>query len=137
MASNKLSNNRTLNTKLREIGKQEKTFFSTSTFTIIIIILFVFLLGVYLYRAYKDFQNKAKNREDEYAVIAQCPDYWEIVEDNKCRNTHFLGSCSNNVDNDIMDFSDEIFTNPKSGDYAKCQWAKGCNVEWRGVKKVC
>ena len=137
VSNNRSLNNRTLNTKLKTMGNSETTFFSTSTFVIIIVILFVFLLGVYLYRAYKDFQNKAKNRESEYSTLGQCPDYWEIVDDNKCRNTHLLSSCSNTVDSDTMDFSDEIFTHPKTGNYAKCKWAKGCNVEWTGIKKVC
>ena len=40
-----------------------KKFFDTSTFVIIIIILFISLFIVYTYRAYKTFQQKAKEEQ--------------------------------------------------------------------------
>jgi hypothetical protein len=36
-----------------------------------------------------------------------------------------------------MDFNDEIFLNNTTGNYAKCKWAKGCNVYWGNIDRLC
>jgi len=36
-----------------------------------------------------------------------------------------------------MDFSGVIFTNANTGNYAKCKWAKACNVSWSGIDRLC
>ena len=38
---------------------------------------------------------------------------------------------------DVIDFSSEVFTNANTGNYAKCRWAKGCNVSWGGIDRSC
>jgi len=36
-----------------------------------------------------------------------------------------------------MDFNSDVFTNVNSGNYAKCKWAKGCNVSWGSIDRLC
>ena len=124
-----MNNNRAMN--------NNKKFFDTSTFIIIIVVLFVSIFIIYTYRAYKTFQDKAKEELKSQSRPAKCPDYWEVGDGNVCKNVHLLGSCSNTVDNNQMSFDDEIFTHPRTGNYAKCKWAKGCNLEWQGVNNLC
>ena len=75
-----------------------------------------------MYKLTKTLKKALKNKE-KLSKPGKCPDYWEVEDNNVCKNTHLLGSCSNTVDNNEMDFSDEIFTHPRTGDYAKCKWA--------------
>ena len=120
-----------------KIMNKNKSFFDTSTFVIIIVILFVTIFIIYMYRSYKLFQEKAKEENKKYGRAGKCPDYWEIGEGDTCKNVHLLGSCSNTVDNNQMSFNDEIFKHPKTGNYAKCKWASGCNLEWQGIRNLC
>ena len=130
-----MNNNRAMNNN--RVMNNNKKFFDTSTFVIIIVVLFVSIFIIYTYRAYKTFQNKAKEEQKLQSRPAKCPDYWEVGDGNVCKNVHLLGSCSNTVDNNQMNFDDEIFTHPRTGNYAKCKWAKGCNLEWQGVNNLC
>ena len=67
---------------------------------------------------------------------SKCPDYWAVVDDNKCKNIHKIGECkSGDVDN-VMDFNDAIFQNSK-GMYYKCNWSKKCNAPWEGIDNLC
>ena len=86
-----MNNNRAMN--------NNKKFFDTSTFIIIIVVLFVSIFIIYTYRAYKTFQDKAKEELKSQSRPAKCPDYWEVGDGNVCKNVHLLGSCSNTVDN--------------------------------------
>ncbi len=108
-----------------------------STTTVIYIIGFLaFVLGcVYLYNYYKAF--KAKLMATQAQLVTNCPDYWESVGDKVCKNVNFLGSCANTTLSNTVDFSGEIFTNSNTGDYAKCKWAKECNMPWSGIDRIC
>ena len=114
-----------------------KSYFDTSTFIIVIIVIFLMLFITFTYKSYKEFQKKEKENKLNYGKPGKCPDYWEVGDDNMCKNVHLLGSCSNTIDNNVMNFDDEIFNHPKTGNYAKCKWAKGCNLEWAGINKLC
>tara|TARA_B100001250_G_scaffold386732_2_gene383513 strand:- start:218 stop:544 length:327 start_codon:yes stop_codon:yes gene_type:complete len=64
--------------------------------------------------------------------IGNCPDYWELVDepgDNPqkkvCNNIKELGTCNQND----IDFNAEAYKSRKK----KCDWAKGCNIEWDGI----
>ena len=48
-----------------------------------------------------------------------------------------LGSCSKTEGANVMDFGGEVFTNKNTGDYAKCKWAKSCNVSWGNIDRLC
>lgn len=67
---------------------------------------------------------------------SKCPDYWQNMGNNICRNTHKLGKCkAGNTDND-MDFSEPIFDGAR-GMYYKCNWSKQCRTAWEGIDNLC
>lgn len=110
--------------------------YSSSTVLIIVSILVLVGICIYLYNSYKDFKKKllATNATMAYTT---CPDYWDTIGNSKCQNSKSLGSCSKFPPSNIMDFSGEVFTNNNTGNYAKCKWAKACNIAWSGVDRLC
>ena len=105
--------------------------------TIMMVVGLLALAGIciYLYNNYKNLKNSIMPTAT--IPIAQCPDYWDSIGDKKCQNSKSLGSCSVTPGANIMDFSGEIFTNANTGNYAKCKWAKSCNVSWGGIDRLC
>lgn len=59
--------------------------------------------------------------------IGSCPDYWELtdVDGEVCSNVKELGTCNESN----INFKKEIYKSRKQ----KCNWAKGCNIEWDGI----
>lgn len=106
----------------------EKTFFKIKIAVIIIIII-----GYSIYIITKNLKKEKKEKFPK--IIAKCPDYWEIVDNNKCKNIKKIGKC-NIDDNSIMEFKDDIYKNRYSN-YFKCQWAKNCGVSWHGIDSKC
>ena len=71
--------------------------------------------------------------------IAKCPDYWEAVGGDKCKNTNKIGEClihDGTKDSDVMDFNLPIFKG-KKGMYYKCSWAQKCKAPWEGIGNLC
>ena len=100
-----------------------------------ILVFLILLLRYYnQYKAYVANENRKNVWKSKYA---ECPDYWEIIGKNKCRNVHQIGKCRNSEDNDVMDFNYDDFTNKKTGEYMKCRWAKQCNTPWEGLDHKC
>ena len=131
MASNKLNNNTSRN-------NSNSRLFTTGSFTIAIVVLFFVFLAIYIYRAYKDFQRKKTEELGDRTVFPECPDYWEKVGTDKCKNVlRVNGKCNTSVDNSIMDFDNEIFKNKKLGSKFKCKWARDCGVSWSGISSLC
>ena len=97
-----------------------------------IILSIVIGYGIYIIVKY----NK-KNKDKFNIEKAKCPDYWEVLDNDKCKNVKKLGECSNTDENNIMDFSDEMYKHPKNGDYFKCVWAKNCRISWQGIDLKC
>jgi hypothetical protein len=62
--------------------------------------------------------------------ISECPDYWESVGPNKCRNTLNVGKCPND---DVVDFNQPKYSGP-TGLAEKCKWASNCGLVWDGLK---
>lgn len=112
--------------------------FTTGSFIITIVVIFLVFLAIYIYRTYKDFQNKKKSELDSRLVISDCPDYWDKVGEFKCKNNlRVNGKCNTTVDNSVMDFDNEIFKNPKFGNKFKCKWARDCGITWSGINSLC
>jgi len=110
-------------------------YINTTIVIYVIGFLILVLMIVFFYNEYKKIKDEQKkNQKDTY--YAPCPDYWESVGNNKCMNSFKLGKCSLE-DNTVMDFNDEIFLNNATGNYAKCKWAKGCNVYWGNIDRLC
>ena len=113
-----------------------KETYSTSSIIIIVSLLGLVGIFIYLYNSYKAFKAKllATNITQIYA---SCPDYWDTISKDKCQNVNKLGSCSITNGANTMDFSGDIFTNANTGNYAKCKWAKACNIAWGNVDRLC
>ena len=114
---------------------RKQTYTSTTVFIIVGVLAFVGLC-IYLYNSYKAFKAKllATNATVAYTT---CPDYWDSIGKGQCQNSNSLGSCSTTPGANIMDFSGTIFTNNNTGNYAKCKWAKACNVAWSNIDRLC
>ena len=93
-------------------------------------IFFLIFLGIviaFLLQSSKQLQNFPPE-------LPGCPDYWENrfnpeSKENECFNTHNLGSCSTTTFN-APEYQGE------SGKKKKCEWAKGCNIEWDGITNM-
>lgn len=113
-------------------------FFTSSSFIIAIIVIFLVFMVIYIYRSYQSFKSQ---KDEELGIrmrISDCPDYWEKVGPKKCRNKLKVnGKCNLSLDNDTIDFDNDIFNNKKLGDKMKCRWAKDCNVVWSGINNLC
>ena len=104
-------------------------FFAVKVSTVIITIT-----GYIVYTLYT--QRKALSSKKPFPPFkSKCPDYWDIVDDTKCRNTKQIGKCLLGKNN-IMDFNESIFKG-KEGDYFKCRWAVKCQVPWEGIDTMC
>lgn len=99
---------------------------------LIIIVIILVLAGSFIYSKMK------KPQKPSMVLYPQCPDYWECVSANKCKNVHSLGACrlGNDPDN-IIDFNSDTFLNEITGNYMKCKWASDCGVSWEGINKLC
>ena len=127
-------NNTNANTNTKFI--RNKTY-STNKVIIIIGLLSVIFIIVYIYNNYTKIIASTLPTNTGSAIGATCPDYWDSIGNGKCQNTKKIGSCSKTDGADVMDFSSELFNNINIGNYAKCKWAKGCNVSWSGIDRTC
>ena len=96
-----------------------------------IIVGFLVDVGVSVYRS-----NELEKNTKFPPWPAECPDYWQNMGNNVCRNTQKIGDCKSGDGDNDMDFNEEIFKNAK-GMYYKCNWAKQCNVPWEGIDSLC
>ena len=112
-----------------------------SNIQIVIIILGIIIILwnlISFYNKYKAEQKKLREQASVKRQAAECPDYWDVVGKNKCKNVHRIGVCRRGEGvNNVIDFNNEIFTNPKSGQYRKCQWSQTCKAPWEGVDNIC
>lgn len=101
----------------------------------VIIAIIIMSVKLFIYSKWNQKQPAPKKLNIPYP---QCPDYWESISANKCKNVHKLGQCrlGNDPDNTI-DFNTRIFLNDVTGNYMKCKWATDCNVSWEGINKLC
>jgi hypothetical protein len=68
---------------------------------------------------------------------AKCPDYWQNLGDDKCKNTYKIGDCKAGTSDLVMDFGSQQIFEGARGMYYKCNWAKQCNVPWEGIDSIC
>lgn len=87
------------------------------TIAIVLFILLLLLIAVMM--------NNAKNNQAYPPELSACPDYWQILNDNKCQNVNALGNGSPN----IQDFTS---MNAKE----RCNWAKQYGIEWDGISNA-
>ena len=114
-----------------------KQTYSSSTVVIIISLLALVGICIYLYNSYKEFKARLLSANSAANAYTECPDYWDTIGNGKCQNVNSLGSCSKIKGANTMDFSGEVFTNTNTGNYAKCKWAKACNIAWGNIDRMC
>ena len=136
--NNNFNNNNNISNKKNNAKTTDNTnkpvkYLSGSTMIAIGAIVIIILIAVYLFKEFKKIRDGKKKDAEAKAEPADCPDYWELVN-GKCRNLHGIGKCGK--ENDI-DFNDPIFTNPSTGHYMKCRWAKDCGTQWEHISKLC
>jgi hypothetical protein len=105
-------------------------------FLLKIFVFIIFIVGYIIFKIYSIY--KSKQDKDFPPWSSECPDLWEVVGKNKCKNTKNLGNCSLKEDGStLMDFSKEALFTGEESDFYKCQWAKNCNVSWEGIDNLC
>ena len=92
----------------------------------VIIIATIILVALLFFIGFSLKKNKIEKKFPP--VLAECPDYWDSSDD-KCLNTHSLGSC--NLD-EPKDFKNNIYIGD-TGECEKYKWANNCNVSWDGI----
>jgi hypothetical protein len=103
--------------------------------TIFISILAFVIMSVKLFYDYTKLKNINSNTKFP-PWPSKCPDYWEVLDNNQCKNVYKIGDCKSIEADNIMDFSEPIFQGSK-GIYYKCNWANKCNIPWEGVDNIC
>ena len=97
------------------------------------IIIIGFCVKIFLnYKKYK----KLKENTIFPPWPSTCPDYWKVVEEDKCQNINKIGLCRTGDEDDMMDFSDARYKGGKGPSY-KCAWSKACKAPWEGVDSIC
>jgi hypothetical protein len=103
-----------------------------------LIVALVVILAMVSYYGYDEY--KASSEKPQFPpFVSKCPDYWDVVGENRCRNVNKLGIClhgDGTKDSDVMDFNLPIFEG-KKGMYYKCSWAQKCQVPWEGISNLC
>jgi hypothetical protein len=95
----------------------------------IILVVSLVIIGVLI--------NKRQSDVSYPPIVSECPDYFEVIGKNKCKNTHKLGRCKENGKiKNIYDFNTADFIGP-SGKKNKCRLANFCNLSWDGIDKLC
>ena len=96
---------------------------SQKTVFMIAVVLFILIMTVV-----GVLMTKSKAGMEYPPEVGICPDYWTLkgVDGEKvCSNIKDLGTC----DNKDINFNKDSYKSRKQ----KCNWAKGCNVEWDGI----
>lgn len=96
---------------------------------LVILIVSLIIIGVLIRRKQSDVKYPP--------IVSECPDYFEIIAPNKCKNTHKLGTCKKNgKTQEIFDFTSSRFSGP-TGKKNKCNAATFCGLSWDGIDKLC
>ena len=88
---------------------------------IVLFILIMSVVGVLM--------TKSKAEMEFPPEIGNCPDYFKLINtdgERICKNVKGLGTQGTGCQN-------VNFDNKHKTRKAKCQWAKGCGVEWDGI----
>ena len=90
---------------------------------IIILVILLIVIAILI--------KQGKDGEVYPPQIGECPDYWQKLQDGTCHNVQGLGnSCKS-----PMDFRSANYTGT-DWRQKRCQFAKGCGVEWDGITNV-
>tara|TARA_B100000674_G_scaffold124314_1_gene95308 strand:- start:1847 stop:2230 length:384 start_codon:yes stop_codon:yes gene_type:complete len=122
------------------------------TITATIVVIYVIVLIIVEMKAAYD--RYKENKELTFPPwTSQCPDYWQVVGPNKCKNTFNMGKpgiyqptdaggkvldegVSKSCNASTIEFTGEGWEGDKE-DINKCKWAKKCMVAWDGMDNKC
>jgi hypothetical protein len=107
---------------------------SSDTLVVALGIFVVIMIIAYTYNEFKEMQAVANKKNNKTNTSGECPDYWETVGDNTCRNVHKIGKCGHGND---VEFTNAMFTHPRTGEYMKCRWSRECDTPWEHISKLC
>lgn len=127
----KKNNNNNINNLLTN---EDYQYVSADTLIVVVGIFIVIIILIYAYRQYQRYKNILDQTTIEKKEPGSCPDYWLTVDNNTCRNEHKIGKCGLTAD---VAFTDKMFTNPRTGNYMKCRWAKECDTHWENISDLC
>lgn len=97
------------------------------------------IYGLIIFFMFSHYYGKYKNTKQKESVadwppeIDACPDYWEDIGNNRCKNILGLGKCYNKKDNNVMDFGKDYLKTKEQ----KCKWVKDCGISWEGIDISC
>jgi len=112
------------------------TYSNLHVVVIFVSVLIIVWVLVYTYNRFKTQKKKAKQQAK--IKPAECPDYWESLGNNRCKNIHNIGKCNlGDVGSNIADFSSDIYTHKRIGNTSKCEWSKTCESPWEGISNLC
>ena len=92
-----------------------------------VIVALITLIVMLLFVAYM--MKRAKKTAAWPPMISECPDYFEVVDSQKCFNVKNLGSCTST---EPIDFSGPKYQG-RAGLKQKKIWAQQCGVTWDGI----
>ncbi len=109
--------------------KLSKMYVTTNAFIQVLGGIIFIALFVYLFNQYRAYMKAERRKILDDRKPSICPDYWETVGPNKCRNVHKIGK----LDNVVMDFNQKQYTHKTRGKFNKKQWAKTYEIPWAGI----
>ena len=109
--------------------KLSKMYITTNAFIQVLGGIIFIALFIYLFNQYRAYMEAQRRKILDNRKPSMCPDYWEIVGPNKCRNVHKIGK----LDNVVMDFNQKQYIHKTIGKFEKKQWAKRYEIPWEGI----
>jgi uncharacterized membrane protein len=90
---------------------------------LVILISYLIVIGIAMY---------SSNKNKKYPpIIPKCPDYWDITNDNICKNTKRMGTCLDSKELTI-DLNNSKWKGA-TGMCSKYQFSNKCNIQWDGI----
>ena len=109
--------------------KSTKMYITTNAFIQVLGGIIFIALFVYLFNQYRAYMKAEKRKILDVHKPSICPDFWEIVGPNKCRNVRKIGE----LDNVVIDFNQKKFIHKTRGNFYKKHWAKTYKIPWEGI----
>ena len=107
--------------------------------TVLLLKVIIFILVIVGYVGYSIYKNRTQDKKSLLFPPwpSKCPDQWEVIDNNKCKNVKKLGNCHNTDSDLVFSFDDYDIFKGKQSLYYKCKWANNCNTSWEGIDNLC
>lgn len=106
---------------------------------IVILTVGAIFMSLYLLKKYREFKMLWKKENKWPPTYNRCPDYWEDLGAEGCRNVHNLGNCPKGengliIANGVQKFSSIDTPESRIG---ACKQAQNCGLTWENIDKLC